>query len=209
MPPSPVIPRVKYSTTSLLRTKIVSGVTGPFTVESLSPHRALSSNTGTNNRLSQPESLPFETMIIENLKKAGVQNTKKGERLKFDWIEPHAGEWIYAEAEYTENDEPKRAAISIGPEHGTVGPELIKEAAKEAVRGLGFDLLIVCGFAFDPHASEEQDRYGKLKVLNVRMNPDLTIGNEVLKKTEEANLFIIFGEPDVEIETQPDGEGGC
>ena len=181
-------------------------VTGSFTVESLSPHRVLSSDEGTNDHLPQPESLPFETMIIENLKKAGVQNTVKEERLKFDWIEPYAGEWIHAEGEYVENGETKRAAVSIGPEHGTVGPELIKEAAKEAVQGVGFDLLIVCGFAFDPHVSEERTRYGKLTVLSARMNTDLTIGDEALKKTEDANLFIVFGEPDVEIETQPDGK---
>ena len=181
-------------------------VTGSFTVESLSPHRVLSSDEGTNDRLSQPESLPFETMIIENLKKAGVQNTVKEERLKFDWIEPYAGEWIHAEGEYAENGETKRAAFSIGPEQGTVGPELIKEAAKEAVQGLGFDLLIVCGFAFDPHVSEERTRYGKLTVLSARMNTDLTMGDEVLKKTGAGNLFMVFGEPDVEIETQPDGK---
>jgi adenine-specific DNA-methyltransferase len=181
-------------------------ITGPFTVESLSPHRVLSSDEGTNDRLSQPESLSFEQMILENLKKAGVQNTVKDERLNFDWIEPYAGEWIHAEGEYVENGETKRAAFSIGPEHGTVGPELIKEAAKEAVQGLGFDLLIVCGFAFDPHVSEERTRYGKLTVLNVRMNTDLTMGDEVLKKTGAGNLFMVFGEPDVEIETQPNGK---
>ena len=181
-------------------------VTGPFTVESLSPHRVLSSDEGTNNRLSQPESPSFETMIIENLKKAGVQNTVKDERLKFDWIEPYAGEWIHVEGEYTENGETKRAAVSIGPEHGTVSPELIKEAAKEAVKGLGFDLLIVCGFAFDPHVSEEGTRYGKLTVLSARMNPDLTMGDELLKKTGAGNLFMVFGEPDVEIDAQPDGQ---
>ena len=181
-------------------------VTGSFTVESLSPHRVLSSDEGTNDRLSQPESLPFEQMILENLKKAGVQNTVKDERLNFDWIEPYAGEWIHAEGEYVENGETKRAAFSIGPEHGTVGPELIKEAAKEAVQGLGFDLLIVCGFAFDPHVSEERTRYGKLIVLSAHMNTDLTMGDEVLKKTGAGNLFMVFGEPDVDIETQPDGK---
>ena len=181
-------------------------ITGPFTVESLSPHRVLSSDEKTNDRLSQPESLPFEKMIIENLKKAGVQNTVKEERLKFDWIESYAGEWIHAEGEYVENGETKRAAFSIGPEHGTVGPELIKEAAKEAVQGVGFDLLIVCGFAFDPHVSEERTRYGKLTVLSARMNTDLTMGDEVLKKTGAGNLFTVFGEPDMNIETQPDGK---
>ena len=182
-------------------------VTGPFTVESLSPHRVLSSDEGTNDSLSESESSSFQTMIIENLKKAGVKNTKEGERLKFDWIEPYAGEWIHAEGQYTvKNGETKRAGVSIGPEHGTVSPEQIREAAKEAVQGVGFELLIVCGFAFDPHASEERSRYGKLKVWNIHMNPDLMMGDELLKKTGAGNLFMAFGEPDVEIDTQPDGQ---
>jgi adenine-specific DNA-methyltransferase len=95
-------------------------------------------------------------------------------------------------------------AVCIGPEHGTVGPQLIKEAAKEAVQGVGFDLLIVCGFAFDPHVSEEAKRYGKLTVLPARMNPDLTMG-DLLKKTGSGNPFMVFGEPDVEIAHQKDG----
>ena len=157
--------------------------------------------------MPESESSSFQTMIIENLKKAGVQNTKKDERLKFDWLEPCAGAWIHAEGEWTaENDETKRAGVSIGPEFGTVSPDQIQEAAKEAVKGRGFDLLIVCGFAFDPHASEEQKRYGKLEVWNIRMNPDLTMGDELLKKTGSGNLFMTFGEPDVEIDTQPDGQ---
>jgi adenine-specific DNA-methyltransferase len=148
-------------------------------------------------------------MIIENLKKAGVQNTIKNERLMFDRLEPYAGEWIQAEGEYTEiskapgvSETPgvsRRVAVAIGPEHGTVGPQLLKEAAKEAVRGLGFDLLIVCGFAFDPHVAEETRRYGNLTVLTARMNPDLSMGDTLLKKTGSGNLFMVFGEPDVEI----------
>ena len=180
-------------------------VTGRFTVESLSPHRVLSSDSERKDGVSQPDSQSFEMTIIENLKKAGVQNTVKEERLNFDRIERYPGEWIHAEGEYTaKNGEMKRAGVSIGPEHGTVSPEQIQEAAKEAVKGLEFDLLIVCGFAFDPHASEERDRYGKLKVWNIRMNPDLMMGDELLKKTGTGNLFMAFGEPDVEIETQQD-----
>jgi adenine-specific DNA-methyltransferase len=97
-------------------------------------------------------------------------------------------------------------AISIGPEHGTVGPQQVKEAAKEAVQGVGFDMLIVCGFAFDPHVSEEVKRYGKLIVLPAKMNPDLAMGDELLKKTGAGNLFMVFGEPDVEITKQKDGQ---
>jgi adenine-specific DNA-methyltransferase len=145
-------------------------------------------------------------MILDNLKKAGVQNTVKKERLTFDRLEPYAGVYLHGEGEYTEGGKSRRVAICIGPEHGTVGPELVKDAAKEAVKGLGFDLLVVCGFAFDPHVSEETKQYGKLAVLTARMNPDLSMGDALLKKTGAANLFMVFGEPDVKITKQKDGK---
>ena len=178
-------------------------VAGPFTVESLSPHRVLSTDeerpASETAAKTEAASGQFETMILDNLRKAGVQNTVKNERLKFDALEPFAGAWLHAAGEYAEKDGTvKRVAVSIGPEHGTVGPEQVKEAAKEAVQGVGFDLLIVCGFAFDPHVSEEAKRYGKLMVLPARMNPDLAMGEELLKKTGSGNLFMIFGEPDIQ-----------
>ncbi len=181
-------------------------VTGPFTVESLSPHRVLSTDEErphSEDEGIQQASDQFEVRIIENLKKAGVQNTVKQERLKFDFLEPHAGIWLHATGEYTEKDGTvKRVAVSIGSEYGTVGSDQIKDAAKEAVRGLGYDLLIVCGFAFDPGVFEESKRYGKLQVLITRMNPDLLLGDELLKKTGAGNLFMVFGEPDIEIKKQ-------
>ncbi|OGW18210.1 MAG: DNA methylase [Nitrospinae bacterium RIFCSPLOWO2_12_FULL_45_22] len=202
-------------------------VSGPFTVESLSPHRILAPDEERPKSEKSPEKTTgngqFELMILENLKKAGVQNTVKNERLKFDRLESFAGLYIHGEGEYTENGQTRRVAISIGPEHGTVSPELVKEAAKEAVKGVGFDLLIVCGFAFDPYANEvvkqflpESSRkskdpiisesirqYGKLTVLLARMNHDLAMGDEVLKKTGAGNLFMVFGEPDIEIKKVP------
>jgi len=149
-------------------------VSGPFTVESLSPHRTISveekkqrSEVGKNGwkmKVIGPDT--FATTILDNLRKAGVQNTIKGERLKFDSLDPFAGEWIHAQGRYTEKDgTERRAAVCIGPEHGTVGAQLVKEAAKESVRGVGFDVLLVCGFAFDPSVSEEAKRYGRLTVL--------------------------------------------
>ncbi|QMS91359.1 site-specific DNA-methyltransferase [Nostoc edaphicum CCNP1411] len=178
-------------------------VTGPFTVESLSPHRVLAADDerpASEAEGTQHASDQFEIRIIENLRKAGVQNTKKDERLKLDSLEPHPGIWIQAEGEYTDKDgKVKRVAVSIGPEYGTVGSDHIKDAAKEAVQGLGYDLLVVCGFTFDPGVSEESKRYGKLQVLITRMNTDLLLGDELLKKTGAGNLFMVFGEPDVEI----------
>jgi adenine-specific DNA-methyltransferase len=190
--------------------KKVVRVSGPFTVESLSPHRVLSTaDENMNGTVTQREAQreqDFATMILDNLRKAGVQNTRKAERLKFETLDPLAGRWLHAAGEYTDADgKTKRVAVSIGPEQGTVGPQQVKEAAKEAVQGVGFDLLLVCGFAFDPHVSEEVKRYGKLTVLPTKMNPDLTMGDELLKKTGAGNLFMVFGEPDVEIRQQKDG----
>ena len=184
-------------------------VTGPFTVESLSPHRILS--TDEERPISEQEGITqasdqFEVRIIENLKKAGIQNTFKNERLKFEnleYLESHAGTYIHAVGEYAESDETiKRVAVHIGPEYGTVGVDDIKEAAKEAVKGLGYEVLIICGFAFEPNINEEAKRYGKLQVLITRMNPDLLLGDELLKKTGAGNLFMVFGEPDIELKTE-------
>ncbi len=185
-------------------------VSGPFSVESLSPHRVLSTAdedmNGTVTEKEAQKQQDFVTTILENLLKAGVQNTRKKERLVFDRLEPYAGKWIHAAGEYTDaNGKVQRVAVSIGPEHGTVGPQQVKEAAKKAVQGIGFDTLIVCGFAFDPHVSEEAKRYGKLTVLPTKMNPDLAMSDELLKKTGAGNLFMVFGEPDIEIKTQKDG----
>ena len=193
-------------------------VTGPFTVESLSPHRMISvddkvaaaeegvETAGGRVSVQVRGADDFGLMIIGHMKANGVQNGIKNERLKFERLEPFPGAWIHASGEYLEDGESRRVAVCIGPEFGTVGPDLVKEAAKEAVRGVGFDLLLICGFAFDPHVNEEAKRYGALTVLPTKMNPDLAMGDELLKKTGAGNLFMVFGEPDITIGTQPDGE---
>jgi adenine-specific DNA-methyltransferase len=119
------------------------------------PHRVLStSDENQDGALTEQEGRKqqdFAAMILQNLKKAGVQNTRKGERLTFDRLDPYAGAWLHAAGDYTDADgKTRRVAVSIGPEHGTVGPQQVKEATKEAVQGVGFDMLVVCGFAFDP-----------------------------------------------------------
>ena len=190
-------------------------VTGPFTVESLSPHRSMSVEKKQELKDKGVAGISvdirgagqFGLVIIDNLKKAGVQNTKKGERLTFDWLDVFPGRWLQAQGEYTEKGGAiKRVAVCIGPEHGTVGTELVKEAAVEAVKGRGFDLLLVCGFAFDPQVNDEAKNYGKLTVLPVKMNPDLAMGDELLKKTGAGNLFMVFGEPDMELRKLKGGQ---
>ncbi|OYW01781.1 MAG: hypothetical protein B7X11_03900, partial [Acidobacteria bacterium 37-65-4] len=109
-------------------------VTGPFTVESLSPHRVLPAAAPADSPSADPPpeepNAQFEVMILDNLRKAGVQNTVKNERLKFTRLEPYAGAWLQGAGEYADAEGiPRRVAVSIGPEYGTVGPQQIKEAA--------------------------------------------------------------------------------
>ena len=191
-------------------------ITGPFTVESLSPHRILPTDddSGANDTQrpatekagTQDAADQYVPMILDNLRKAGVQNTVKQERLKFDRVDVYAGEHLQAVGDYTESDgTAKRAAICIGPQYSTVTTEIVKQAAKEAVKGLGFDMLIVCGFAFDPYVSEEIKAIPRLQIVKAHMSPDMLMGDEVLKKTGAGNLFMVFGEPDIRIDKQADG----
>lgn len=194
-------------------------VSGRFTLESLSPHRSLDESP--NKGMGDGES--FVSTILENLQASGVQNTFRGERLTFDVLEPYAGDGLlHAHGTITDaSGEVRTVAIMIGPEHGTVSPDMVKDAAREALKGAGFDILVVCGFAFEAYASEtakefapsgdgfvaaeDERKMGRLRVLLTHMNPDLAMSNELLKKTGSGNLFTVFGEPDVTI-TSADGE---
>jgi adenine-specific DNA-methyltransferase len=182
-------------------------VSGPFTVESLSPHRVMVDGPEDAEAAEMTPSVDagaFVTSILDNLRRAGVQNTKRAERLELTRLDPYPGVWVQGVGEYGENGQAKTVAIAIGPEFGTVGPELIRDAAKEAVKFA--DLLVVCGFAFDPLAGEEASTLGRLTILQARMNPDLAMGDELLKKTGSGNLFMVFGEPDIDVREAGDGQ---
>jgi len=193
-------------------------VTGPLTVESLSPHRVLPVEDDPNvlrALLGEESEIPpapppsadetdFAQIVYENLKASGVQNTKKGERLEFIWLKPFASKrgYLQFEGRYSEDGEEKRAAISIGPEYGTVGYDLVRNAAREAADL--FDTLVVCGFAFAPEVDDSRLNLGSLTVLKAHMNQDLRMG-EKLKNTGAGNLFVVFGEPDIAVEEAGDG----
>jgi adenine-specific DNA-methyltransferase len=175
-------------------------VSGPFTVESLSPNVGVPKSSAGDEPTPTPsadESTAFTSGIISNLRVAGVQNTVRNERLSFDRLEPWPGKHIHAVGEYSEDGTPRRAAITIGPQYGTVDADLVRDAAKEAA-GF-FDILIVCGFAFDAYIANEFKQLGNLTILKANMNPDLSMGGDLLKKTGTGNLFTVFGEPDIDV----------
>ncbi len=192
-------------------------VAGPFTVESLSPHRVL--GVDENDELidsvaesegAYGEKQDFPSMILENLKTAGVQQAHKEDKIVFTSLTPWPGDLVCAEGRYMEGAEEsgieKRAAVFIGPEFGTVSRRDLVEAAREA-GDANFDVLIACAFNYDAHSSEF-DKLGRIPILKARMNADLHMADD-LKNTGKGNLFVIFGEPDIEIlDGGEDGEPG-
>ncbi|NNB29101.1 site-specific DNA-methyltransferase [Pseudomonas fragi] len=184
-------------------------VAGPFTVESLSPHRMLGVDEDDelidSLRESDAESeakQSFPQMILANLKTAGVQQAHREDRIELSTLTPWPGDLVCAEGRYMEGDSEKRAAIFIGPEFGTVQRSDLVAAAREAADA-GFDVLIACAFNFEAHSTEFA-KLGKLPVLKARMNADLHMAED-LKNTGKGNLFVIFGEPDITLLPEADG----
>lgn len=182
-------------------------VAGPFTVESLSPHRVLGMDENDEpidpHTVHQPRpdytpSAGFESMILEELRRAGVQQSTKNDRITFSALGGWPGEAICSEAHYHDGTTDRRAGIFIGPEFGTVTRTDLVEAAREAGEA-GFDVVISCAFNYDSHAAEFS-KLGRIQVLKARMNADLHMA-DTLKSTDKANLFVVFGEPDIEIRT--------
>lgn len=185
-------------------------VAGPFTVDSLSPHRtlAIDIDDGLIDGVRAPKAeyeakADFAAVMLENLKAAGVQQAHKADRITFTSIVGWPGEYVCAEGRYMEGEKERRAAIFIGPEFGTVARPDLVSAAREAADA-GFDVLIACAFNYEAHAAEFE-KLGRVPVLKARMNPDLHMAGD-LKNTGAGNLFVVFGEPDIRIEPQADGQ---
>ena len=182
-------------------------VAGPFTVESTSPHRVVMA--GDDESMSErpaagPESEDyhdFTRVVLDNLNQAGVQQVERSGKLEFDSIQPWPGDLICAEGAYRKDGSGDgrtvRAGIFIGPEFGTVSRPDIVAAAREAREG-GFEALVSCAFSYDAHTSE-LDRLGPVPILKARMNADLHMAGD-LKSTGKGNLFVVFGEPDIEVQ---------
>ena len=187
-------------------------VAGPFTVESLSPHRVL--GVDEEDELIDPLAVgessggygaapSFDHVILDNLRMAGVQQAHKADKIDFTSLVGWPGTYICAEGLYQEGEAEKRAGVFLGPEFGTVSRTDLVEAAREA-GDAGFDVLIACGFNYEAHATEFH-QLGRIPVLKARMNADLHMASE-LKNTGKGNLFVIFGEPDIDILEAADGK---
>ncbi len=185
--------------------KKIVRVAGPFTVESLSPHRNLAVDEYDDfmDPAVPEHRQSFPQMVLDNLKVAGVQQAHKEDRIIFTSLVAWPGDFICAEGRYMEGDNEKRAGIFIGPEFGTVQRPDLVASAREA-GDAGFDVLIACAFNFEAHTTEF-NKLGRIPVLKARMNADLHMAED-LKTTDKGNLFVIFGEPDIDLITEKDGK---
>ena len=192
-------------------------VAGPFTVESLSPHRVVPSmneelieelDAAGGGRAGQTPhgaapATDFGAMILDHLRTAGVHQHQKNDSIRFNSLVPWPGDMISAEGRYTEGETERRAGVLIGPEFGTLARADLVRAAREATEA-GFNVLIACAFNYDAHASD-LTKLGPLPIIKARMNPDLHMSDE-LKNTGKGNLFVVFGEPDLRVHDAGDGQ---
>lgn len=197
-------------------------VAGPFTVESQNPHRMVEAasmtrkSKGTHGGSEAKEKIhreissskseidDFVALILKQLEVAGVQQRDKESKIVFNSVQGWPGNRICAEGHYQEsNDVTRRAAIHIGPEHGTLSRHELVTAALEAGEA-GFDVLITCAFNYDAQTTEI-NKLGRLAILKARMNADLHMSDD-LKDSKNANLFVIFGEPDITILKSPQNQ---
>ena len=188
-------------------------VAGPFTVESVTPHRMLSVDENGEfvdhlEDSGKEFGQDFAQRMLEQLKTAGIQQSSKDDKINFDSVVGFPGQkMICAEGFYTEGDEDsgvrRRAGIHIGPEFGTVSRADLVSAAREAAE-IGFDVLIACAFNYEGHTTE-LEQLGRIPVLKARMNADLHMATD-LKNTGKGNLFVIFGEPDVDLRRTDDDQ---
>ena len=191
------------------RTKV--RVAGPFTAESISPHRVLGVDENgdiiAESSNGYGSEYDFAQVILDNLRTSGVQQAHRDDRIEFSSISLWPGRLVCADGRYVEGGEEngveRRAAIFVGPEFGTVSRPDLVEAAREAADG-GFDVLIACAFNYEAHTTEFES-LGRVPVLKARMNADLHMAED-LKNTGKGNLFVIFGEPDIDILDADDGQ---
>ncbi len=188
-------------------------VSGPFTVESLSPHRELGvdENDDLVDAVAEPKlgygrKRDFVSVVLDNLRTAGVQQAHKEDKIAFSSLTAWPGDLVCADGRFVKeggrSQTEQRAAVFVGPEFGTVARPDLAAAAREAAEA-GFDVLVTCAFNYEPHAAEF-NKLGRIPVLKARMNADLHMAKD-LKNTGKGNLFVVFGEPDIEM--LPGGDG--
>ena len=183
-------------------------VAGPFSVESLAPHRMLAVDENdelfsalADKKLGYGEAAEFHRDDPGEFADGGCPAGAQGGPYRIHVAHALARPLCLRRGALcggrAARPAPRAApGVFIGPEFGTVARPDLVAAAREAAEA-GFDVLIACAFSYDAHAAEFE-KLGAIPVLKARMNADLHMAGD-LKNTGKGNLFVIFGEPDIDI----------
>lgn len=179
-------------------------VSSPFTVESHSPYRYVGPELAVLGGGDADDIKGHYRAIVHALEHSGIKNGLGDTTLRIEDITPHVGKkgsWIT----HTALVDGKRAALMIAPDDCTVPPELVDRAADEAARMGSISVLIVVAFAFEADVrSGELEERGRLEIYKAQANQDLLVGN--LKDSESDRAFVLIGEPDISVDTDPDSD---
>jgi adenine-specific DNA-methyltransferase len=123
-------------------------VAGPFTVESLSPHRVLAVDENdeliegiAESKNGYGEERSFVQIILENLKTSGVQQAHKEDKITFTSITPWPGHLVCAEGRYIEGNEEAWASLYSDtcrpfdkPKSGRIAMKVINHLGDEVMK---------------------------------------------------------------------------
>ena len=195
-----------------------SRVAGPFTVEAV-PAPAVKPLDDIQDVLPSPAddsvARSGETLRQsdwrDELYKTGIRG-KAGQRISFVRLEPLPGfHWLHADGETRSDDtetDSERIVISFGPDHAPLEQRQVALAIEEVQKLVPKPKIIVfAAFQFDPEAAKDIDEinWPGVTLLKAQMNADLL--TEDLKRKRSSNeSFWLIGQPDVQLETIPDGK---
>ncbi len=204
--------------------KDVVRVTGPFTVEGVRPEEMSLTENGelVDPTPNQWESGDGTTEIAQNasayidrmlqlILKDGV-TFPNNEHRKFEVVDrlDCTDSALHAEAHWegVSSDEPCSVAIAFGPQHGPVTAEQIEDLVRASRR---YDEIVIAGFSFDGAAQAviQESANPRLKIHMAHIRPDASPGMDgLLKDSPKSQLFTVFGQPEIEVRSIQNSNGG-
>lgn len=179
-------------------------ISGPFTFEAIPvpamEDPSLSSVLQTEASkvsLSANVAEDYVSTVIDLVRKDGV-TFPGGKHMALENVKPvESAGLLHAEASAKQNGDYARVAVSFGPRYGPVTARQVEEAVRSAYM-MGFNILILAGFAFDPEASAtiQKNPHPNLQIHMANIRPDVEM-SDLLKSPKGSQLFTVFGQPDV------------
>ena len=169
-------------------------ISSPFTVESISPHKYVSTQ-----EYGGDQNNTFAT-ILEGIDISGVimPGTQKRWHLEDVNTWPR-GRILTHQVRIRETGE--QAAMVLLPDDNTGGVNIINEAAEEALHYPRIKRVFILAFEFEAAAYDHQtEQRGKLHIHKIKINNDLAL--KELTHKENDSSFVMLGEPDIDIKQQ-------